>query len=72
MMWKRLNEENEDEDPVMFIANGGKTNTYGAEIETTWLATSDDRVNASLSSMHGKYRDLIIKYDNPAWAGGAQ
>jgi iron complex outermembrane receptor protein len=70
MMWKRINEENEDEDPVMFIGNGGKTNTYGAEIETTWLATGDDRVNVSLSSMHGKYHDLVIKYDNPAWAGG--
>ncbi len=70
MMWKRLNEEDEDSDPVMFIGNGGKTNTWGAEVETTWLATYNDRVNLSMSSMRGKYHDLIIKYDNPAWAGG--
>ena len=70
MMWKRLNEDNEDEDPVQFIANGGKTNTYGAEIETTWLATANDRINMSVSSMFGEYHDLVIKYDNPSWAGG--
>ena len=64
MMWKRLNEDDETSDPVQFIANGGKTSPYGAEIETTWLATFNDRINMSMSTMRGKYHDLVIKYDN--------
>jgi len=67
MMWKKINE---DDDPTLLIRNAGETYTWGAEIESTWQITPADRLNASVSSMHGKYKDLIIEYDSPSWAGG--
>jgi len=67
-MWKRINAT--DLDPSMFILNAGKTNTYGAEIETTLLVTSNDRVTSSISSMYGKYHDLIVQNDLMSFQGG--
>lgn len=68
MMWKKINE---DDDPTLLIRNAGETYTWGAEIESTWQVTSTDRLNVAVSTMHGKYKDIVIEYDSPSWAGGA-
>lgn len=57
-MWDYLNEG--DERMSLIIQNAGETYTWGAEIESIWQVTSADRINASVSTMHGKYKDLLI------------
>ena len=47
----------------MYILNGGRTNTYGAEIEGAYLITADDRVTLNISTMRGEYRDLEVQFD---------
>lgn len=57
-MWGRLSE---DSDLLsLIIRNAGETYTWGAEIESIWQVTSADRLNVAVSTMHGKYKDLVI------------
>ena len=42
------------------VLNAGKSEIYGVEIENTWLATADDRLNLAVSWLHGVYTDFSV------------
>jgi iron complex outermembrane recepter protein len=39
--------------------NAGKSTQYGLELDTTWVATENDRFNLSLSAMKGTYGEAV-------------
>ncbi|MGC3980396.1 MAG: TonB-dependent receptor [Steroidobacteraceae bacterium] len=40
--------------------NADKSKQYGAELEATWVATANDRINLSLSTLKGTYGNVLI------------
>lgn len=62
-MWEVLNAGTDDEAMYLLVRNAGRSYMYGAEVETTWLITSADRLSVNVSSMKGTFNDLVIHED---------
>lgn len=49
-------------DLIAIVYNAQSSTQYGAELNTSWLATSKDRVDLNLSALHGTYGNLTESF----------